>query len=65
MKVKHIIILFLLGYILELLGGYFKIMQLMGAQEVFTVAISLKVVAAVLGVWKMFTIKNSNDILNA
>ena len=65
MKVKHIIILFLLGYILELLGGYFKIMQLMGAQEVFTVAISLKVVAAVLGIWKMFTIKNSNDILNA
>ena len=65
MKVKHIIILFLLGYILEVLGGYFKIMQLMGAPEVFTVAISLKVVAAILGVWKMFTIKNSNDILNA
>ena len=65
MKVKHIIILFLLGYILELLGGYFKIMQLMGAPEVFTVAISLKVLAAVLGVWKMFTIKNSNDIINA
>ncbi|NPD45639.1 gliding motility protein GldL [Lentimicrobium sp. S6] len=65
MKVKHIIILFLLGYILELLGGYFKIMQLMGAQEVFTVAISLKVVAAVWGIWKMFTLKNSTDILNA
>lgn len=65
MKVKHIIIIFLLGYILELLGGYFKIMQLMGAREVFTIAISLKVVAAVLGIWKMFTIKNTNDILNA
>ncbi|NPD85066.1 gliding motility protein GldL [Lentimicrobium sp. L6] len=65
MKVKHIIILFLLGYILELLGGYFKIMQLMGAQEVFTVAISLKVVAAVWGIWKMFTLKNSTDIFNA
>lgn len=65
MKVKHIMILFLLGYILEHVGGYFKIMQLMGASEVFTVAISFKVLAAVLGVWKLFTIKNSNDILNA
>lgn len=65
MKVKHIIIIFLIGYILEILGGYFKIMQLMGAPEVFTVAVSLKLVAVVLGIWKLATVKSFNDFLNA
>lgn len=65
MKVKHIISIFLIGYILEALGVHFKIMELIGAPQLFTAATSFKVVAAILGIWKLTRAKTFKDFLNA
>jgi len=65
MKVKHIIILFLLAYIFESLGFHFKIMHLMGASILLYISSILKVIAAILGVWKVITMKNYKVFLNS
>jgi len=64
MKVKYIIAIFLLAYIFEVLGVHFKIMHLMGASELFTASTVLKVAAAILGIWKLLTIKELSKIFN-
>lgn len=64
MKIKHIIILFLLAYVFEVLGVHFKIMQLQGAPTLFTISTVLKVISALLGVWKLATIKDFSNFLN-
>lgn len=61
MKVKHIIIIFLVAYIFETAGVHFKIMQLQGAPSLFTIATILKVVSAILGIWKLFTVKDFSN----
>ncbi len=65
MKVKHILILFLLAYIFESMGFHFKLMQLMGAPTLLLISSTLKVIAAVLGIWKVMTMKNYKDFLNS
>lgn len=64
MKVKHILIIFLLAYFFEAAGVHFKIMQLKGAPTLFTIASLLKVISALLGIWKLFTIKDFSNFLN-
>lgn len=65
MKVKHILILFLLAYIFESMGFHFKIMHLMGASTLLLISSTLKVIAAILGIWKVLTMKNYKDFLNS
>jgi len=65
MKVKHIIAIFIFGYILEALGVHFKIMHLMGAPQLFTAGMIIKVLAAFLGIWKLLSAKSFQDFLNA
>jgi len=65
MKVKHIIAIFLLGYILELSGVHFKIMHLTGAPQLYTAATLLKTLAAALGIWKLLSMKKFQDFLNS
>jgi len=65
MKVKHIIILFLLAYIFESLGFHFKIMHLLGASTLLYISGTLKVIAAVLGIWKVMTMKKYKELLNS
>lgn len=65
MKVKHILALFLLGYLFEVLGVHFKLMQLMGAPTIYTISTVLKSLAAVLGIWKLLTAKSFKDFLNS
>lgn len=64
MKVKHIVAIFLLAYILEVLGVHFKIMHLTGAPQLFNASTTLKIIAALLGIWKLFTIKDFSNFLN-
>lgn len=64
MKVKHIIIIFLLSYIFEVAGVHFKIMQLQGAPALYTTASVLKVISAILGIWKLFTVKEFSNFMN-
>jgi hypothetical protein len=64
MKVKHILVVFLVAYVLETAGVHFKIMQLAGAPQLFTAATSLKVTAAILAIWKLISIKDFSNLLN-
>lgn len=64
MKIKYIIIVFLVSIILETLGVYFKMYQLMGALELMQAATALKLLAAVLGVWKLFSVKEFGNFLD-
>jgi hypothetical protein len=64
MKIKHIIAVFLLAYLIEALGVHFKIMQLQGAPEIYTAATVLKVMAAALGIWKLLTVKSFKNFLD-
>lgn len=64
MKIKHILILFLLAYIFEVSGVHFKIMHLQGASTLFTISTILKVISALLGIWKLATVKDFSDFLN-
>lgn len=65
MKVKHILVLFFLAYIFESLGFHFKVMQLMGAPTLLLISSALKVISAILGIWKVLTLKNYKDFLNS
>ena len=65
MKIKFIIAIFLLAYIFEILGVHFKIMHLMGAPQLYTTASILKVLALILGVWKVLTTKTFSSFLDA
>lgn len=64
MKIKYIITIILLGFILENLGVHFKLMHLMGAPEIYTAATVLKTLGYVLAIWKVLTTKDFDSIFN-
>lgn len=64
MKVKHILALLIIGLIASLLGALFKIMQWQFAPELLIMGTFLKVIAGILGIWKLFTSKKFKEFLN-
>ncbi|MCH3884080.1 GldL-related protein [Tenacibaculum aquimarinum] len=64
MKFKHIIVIFILGFILIVLGALFKILHWQFASELLTAGTFLKIISAILLIWKLLTNKNYKDILN-
>lgn len=64
MKYKHIIIIFILGFILIILGALFKILHWQFASELLTVGTFLKILSGILLILKLLTNKNYKDILN-
>jgi hypothetical protein len=64
MKVKHVIVILFLAYIFEGLGFYFKMMHFPGAAKMLLIGTSLKVIASILGIWKLLSIKDFSDFLN-
>lgn len=65
MKVKHILILFLISYILVGIGGIFKIMHWPLASILIVVSGSVKLIAVALAIWKIGTTDRFNEFLNA
>ncbi|NOR88243.1 MAG: gliding motility protein GldL [Bacteroidales bacterium] len=65
MKIKHIIIIFIIGYIFEVIGVQFKIFHIQGAAQVFTSSTIIKVIASILMIWKLIAVKDFKDILNS
>ncbi len=64
MKVKHILALFILAFIVMSIGSLFKIMHWPYSNEFIISATFLKVIVGVLGVWKVFTMQSFKDFLN-
>jgi hypothetical protein len=65
MKTKHTIILLILGYCLDFLGGLFKILHHQGADSILTVAAILKISGALLFLYKLVTYPKWKDFLNS
>lgn len=64
MKVKHILALFLIAYIAMTIGALLKIMHWPYGNELITFSTVLKVIAALLAIWKVFTMQGFKDFLN-
>lgn len=64
MKYKTIIIIFLAGVLLNILGGLLKIMHWPGASVLFFIATVLEVAAVILLIIKLLKDKNTNSFLN-
>ena len=65
MKVKHILVILILGIILLDLGALFKIMHWPGAGEMITVSFVLEIMVGILAIWKVLTSDKFKEFLNS
>lgn len=65
MKVKHAIILLVLGFCLDFFGGVMKILHWQGADLVLIVALISKVVGALILLYKILMYEKLKDFLNS
>ena len=65
MKVKHAIILFVLGYCLDFVGALFKIVHHPNSNIVLTAAVTLKVLGALLFLYKITTYPKIKEFMNS
>ncbi|MCU7551171.1 hypothetical protein OCK74_18770 [Chitinophagaceae bacterium LB-8] len=64
MKTKHAITLLVLGYCLDLIGAFQKLMHHPQAGTIFIVAACLKVLGALLFFYKLLTYPKFKDFFN-
>lgn len=65
MKVKHIIVIFIIGIIIMTFGSLFKIMHWPGGNQMIMISSGLKVIAGILAVWKVLTMDKFKEFLNS
>lgn len=65
MKVKHIIIILLISIIFSVIGALFKIQHWPYGGELLTIGSGLRVIALILGIWKVLTNRKFKDFLNS
>ena len=63
MKTKHAIILLVFGYCLDFIGALFKILHTAQADITLTIAAILKVLGALLFLYKLLTYPKIKDFL--
>lgn len=63
-KIKHVIIIFIIGWIITLFGGLFKIQSWDGGSLLIMVGVGIKVLSGLLGIIKLLTIKEVRSFLN-
>jgi len=64
MKLKHAIILLVLGYCFDFIGALQKIMHTQYADSLLIIGMTLKVAGALLFLYKIFTNPKTKDFLN-
>jgi len=64
MKAKHAIILLVIGYCLDFAGSLFKILHRPGADNLLTVAAILKILGALLLLYKIINYPKIKEFLN-
>ncbi len=65
MKIKHILLIFLLGVILITAGAFFKVLHWPGANVMLGLAAVLQVLAGILAIWKVLTLKRFKEFINS
>jgi hypothetical protein len=64
MKYKYIIAFFLIGFIIQLFGGWAKLTHQSYAAKTLNVSFAIMIIAAVLALIKMLSTKNKDSFLN-
>jgi len=64
-KVKYILTLLILSWLVIGVGSLFKITHKPGADIYLTIGFAMEVLAGVLGIVKLFTSKKFRDFLNS
>lgn len=64
LKIKHVIILYILGEIVLSIGGFFKLESLMWASELLFIGYFIRMISLVLGLVKLFSIKDVKSVFN-
>ena len=64
MKIKHAILLLILGYCCDFAGALFKILHMMYADPLLVVGMILKVAGLLLLAYKLFTHPKAKEFLN-
>lgn len=64
MKAKHGIIILILGYCFDFIGGLFKIMHREGADTILIVATVLKIFGALTLLYKLIIYPKIKDFMN-
>lgn len=64
-KVKHIIVLFLIGVGVMTIGSLFRMQHWQGSGVMLMLATFTKTVAIALGIWKVLKLKKYKDLLDS
>lgn len=64
MKIKHAILLLVIGYCCDFIGAAFKILHMVYGDPLFMLGMVLKVVGLLLVVYKLFTHPKAKEFLN-
>jgi uncharacterized membrane protein len=64
MKYKHILIAFVLGCIITIIGALFKILHWPGASFIMTIGMLCEALAGLMLIIKIFKDQNPNGFLN-
>lgn len=64
MKIKHLLIFIIFGFIFTVIGGLFKIQHWPYASEILTIGTLLKVIFGILLIWKILTTDKFKAFLN-
>lgn len=64
MKTKHAILIFLLGFLTNLGGAFLKIVHFSNANLFLTIGSAIKIIGAILILYKLFTYPKFKDFMN-
>ncbi len=65
LKVKHTLIIFVIGHCFDLAGGLFKIMHYQYANNLFVIGMILKVAGLLLFLFKLLKLPKIKEFLNS
>lgn len=63
-KIKHVLIIFIIGWIVSIIGTLFKIQSWEGGSELLTIGTGIKVLSGIFGIIKLMTIKEVRSFFN-
>ncbi len=64
MKIKHLLIFIIFGFIFTVIGALFKIQHWPYASEILTIGTLIKVIFGILLIWKILTTDKFKEFLN-
>jgi hypothetical protein len=64
MKIKHLLVVIIIGFIWTIIGTLFKIQHWPYASEILVIGTLIKVIFGILLIWKILSTDKFKDFLN-